>query len=62
MSGLEDHRARAADCIRRSRRAHDQESRAFFLSMAQLWLALAHEHVRFERMAEYEINADRMKQ
>jgi hypothetical protein len=62
MSGLEDHRARAADCFHRSRQAHDEESRAFFLSMAQLWLALAHEHVRLERMAEGQINAGRLKQ
>ena len=62
MAGIEEHRARAADCFQRSRQAHDDESRAFFLSMAQLWMALAQEHARVERMAEFEINANRMKQ
>lgn len=61
MSGLEEHRARAADCVRRSRQAHDEESRVFFLSMAQLWMALADERVRMERFAEGAINADHVK-
>jgi len=60
MSGFEDHRARAVDCVQRSRETQDEESRVFFLSMAQLWMALAHEHVRMERLAEYEINTDHM--
>jgi hypothetical protein len=62
MPGLEDHRTKAADCFRRSRQAQDEETRAFFLSMAQLWLVLAQEHVRLERMAEHEINAAHFKQ
>jgi len=62
MSGQQEHRSKAADCFRRSRQAQDGETRAFFLSMAQLWLALAHEHVRCERMAESEINARHLKQ
>jgi hypothetical protein len=62
MSGQLEHRSKAADCFRRSRQAHDEETRAFFLSMAQLWLALAQEHVRSERMAESEINAAHLKQ
>jgi hypothetical protein len=62
MAGFEDHRSRAADCVRRSHLARDEESKAFFLSMAQLWMALAHEHVRMERFAEGEINAGHVKQ
>jgi hypothetical protein len=62
MAGQQEHRSKAADCFRRSRQAADEETRAFFLSMAQLWLALAHEHVRSERMAESEINAAHLKQ
>jgi hypothetical protein len=61
MSGSHQHRVRAEDCFRRSRQADDQESKAFFLSMAQLWLVLAHEHVRFERRAEDELNTGRVK-
>jgi hypothetical protein len=61
MSGFEAHKARAADCFRRSRQAHDEEAKAFFLSLAQLWVALAHEHVRMERVAEGAINADHVK-
>lgn len=59
MTGSEHHRTKAADCFRKSRSAVDEESKAFFLSMAQLWLVLANEHVRFERRAESELNAGR---
>jgi len=55
----DDHRAKAADCFRRSRLANDEQSRSFFLSLAQLWLALADEHVRTERRAQDELNAGR---
>jgi hypothetical protein len=61
MQGSQDHRAKAADCFRRSRQADDRESKAFFLSMAQLWLVLANEHVRVERRAENVLNTNRFE-
>ena len=61
MQGPQDHRAKAEDCFRISRQADDEESKVFFLSMAQLWLVLAHEHVRVERRAEDELNTTRFQ-
>jgi len=41
-----------------SREAVDEQSRALFLSLAQLWLALADEQIRLERFAEDQLNGD----
>ena len=50
MSKFEDHRRRAAECLRLAREAADKTNRALLIEMAQTWAKLAEQ----DKIAEQE--------
>ena len=49
MTKAEEHRERAADCLRLAQEASDDQSRSLYLVMAEAWHALAEKEEAYER-------------
>ena len=50
MSKFEDHKRRAAECLRSAREAADKTNKALLIEMAQTWVKLAEQ----DKIAEQE--------